>query len=96
VSIVKGNLNNIPGCILQANEDLYLVAEMEEGRFDYILLANGKVHSEPGGHRALYLRWALVHPEIKKNGAQAVLLEIDASDHTFSDSKAIKAPELVP
>jgi hypothetical protein len=96
VNIVVGDTAKIPGRILQANNDFYMVAEMEEGGLEYVLLGNGTVHSEPGGHRALYSQWALVHNEITKNGYPLVLMEFDASKDTRSEKDAVRAPALSP
>jgi hypothetical protein len=97
VTIVVGESRPIAGRLLQCGDDLYLVAQMEEGGLDYIYLKECKLHSEPGGHRALYWRWRLIHEDIKKDGWPATLLEFDASV-AIADSKAqtIKAPQLVP
>jgi hypothetical protein len=96
VNIVVGDTKKVPGRILQANDDFYLIAEMEEGGLDYVLLGAGRVQSEPGGHRALYWRWTLVHNEITNNGFRLVLVEFDSSKGTLSEREAVKAPELAP
>src|SRR6266446_5860811 len=38
IVLVAGDISRIPGRILQANEELYLVAASEAGRVDYIAL----------------------------------------------------------
>jgi hypothetical protein len=78
VVLVAGETKKSPGRVLQANEDLYLIASMEEGGMDYILMGKGSVHSEPGGARALFSRWALSHHEITRYGFPVRLLEFDA------------------
>jgi hypothetical protein len=79
VVLVAGEVLKIPGRILQANDDLYLVASSEAGRVDYVSLPNAKVCSEPGGYRALYSRWRLTHKSVTRDGVPRTLLEFDAT-----------------
>jgi hypothetical protein len=78
VVLVLGEIKKIPGRVLQAGDDLYLVAAMEEGGIDYISLGSGSVHSEPGGPRALFSRWTLSHHHITRDGFSIRLLEFEA------------------
>ena len=79
VVLVAGEILKIPGRILQAKEELYLVATSEAARVDYVALPGAKVCSGPGGYRALYSRWRLTHKHITREGVPQTLLEFDAT-----------------
>ncbi len=79
IVLVAGEISKIPGRILQAKEEFYLVAASEAGRVDYVALPGAKVCSEPGGYRALYSRWRLTHKHITRDGVPQTLLEFDAT-----------------
>jgi hypothetical protein len=79
IVLVAGEISKIPGRILQANDEIYLVALSEAGRVDYVALPTAKVCSEPGGYRALYSRWRLTHKNITREGMPQSLLEFDAT-----------------
>jgi hypothetical protein len=80
IVLVAGEMKRIPGRILQAKDDWYLVTRMEHGGIDYILLnGSGQIHTEPGGERALYSRWRLVHESIlNEDGIPRTLIQFDA------------------
>jgi hypothetical protein len=79
VTIMTRETPKIPGAILQAKGDYFLMTKMESGSFDYLLLdGSGKILSEPGGERAIYGRWRLVHSEIVRDGVPQSLMQFDA------------------
>jgi hypothetical protein len=80
--VLAGEISKMPGRILQAKEELYVVAASEAGRVDYVALPGAKVCSEPGGYRALYSRWRLTHKHITRDGMPQTLFEFDATDVT--------------
>jgi len=82
IVLVAGEISKIPGRILQAKEEFYLVAASEAGRVDYVALPGAKVCSEPGGNRALYSRWHLTHKHITRDGVPQILFEFDAAKIT--------------
>jgi hypothetical protein len=79
IVLVAGEISKIPGRILQAKEELYLVAASEAGRVDYVALLDATACSEPGGYRALYSRWRLTHKHVTRDGVPQTLLEFDAT-----------------
>jgi hypothetical protein len=78
IVLVAGDISKTPGRILQAKEELYLVAASEAGRVDYVALRGARVCSEPSGDRALYSRWRLTHKHVTRDGVPQTLLEFDA------------------
>jgi hypothetical protein len=82
ITLLTGETKKIPGRILQAKQDWYLLTKMDPGgTMDYLLLdGSGKMFSEPGGERALFSRWRLIHEQIKRDGLHQTLLQFDTSN----------------